>query len=1045
MTKYYNDTRYAGYRGFGRSPKKNGVATWLKAMCWILGSLIVIIVGAWIWILCYFSPHRISELVKKEAAQYIDGRLEMGDLHYTLFSTFPELVIEVDSVRLVSNSLNNLPDSVIRQLPSDASLLFEAARIHAAINIRDLMKDKINLSQVEINGLFVNPVVVNDSLNNFNIFPPLPKKKMKIPEIKTGIVRLGTPININFTDLEQQLQVKADLSDFELTETTDGFYDLDFGMKLTVDNKIIPFTSPLPVRLKGMMAFTPDPFQITARDLKLILNPLGLNLNLDIAEKEERYVLNSFGLNLDIKDMIELMDILPPEIVTLPPAFGNIAGHLPLDLDVRVDSPYIIPDSLPSSFSFDLVPALTASVSIGNANVSYRVNKKETINVDDIRLSGELKYDAFNLDESYFRISGLKLFSEGIDLNLTAEGDDIFGEEPLINVMVEGSTNLAQSVSPLLTSEGMKMKGACRFESEIALGVKNIARGALENISIKGKFSSPKLTLEATRQNLNFAVAGTSADWSLFVPLIENASVGAAKIKVDLRGDKININSAGASAEIGKMNLQLDGRKESTTSGDVKFSLGSVTVSSQGTLVDLSGVYSEIKTRLLSTPNTFYGNCSTEPANGDEAILMSRIDMTPMWLIPQAPAPLAALLTMTDTQASLKIDAGRFDTPAYLATNLFSNLDLTTDFDNLDINSIKFTSDDTSGSLNGHITGLASFLASGEASLLKTGIEIDFDNVDINRLSGAYYKAVEKLTGKPYDFTMPPQGPYTKADSICVLIPRNIEADVKLRSRSAEYMGYKFSPLSTDILVKGGDATLSRLTIGAPYCTVAVDWTYATSAIDSIGMFFHADLTGFDFTDFFKVFPQLTDKAPEIRNLSGLIYVTADAGFRMFPSMFMNPPSIYTKFNLHGKDLKFAREGKIEKITHLMGIKGEGPIAISGLDIFGSVHDNLVLVNPFKINFGDYQIGVAGANNFAGNMYYHLALEKSPLHLPFAVNLVGSFSHPEIRFGGTEVKDGREREIASDLNEHIDVNIMTNLHRGWIMFVEEAAKYDLKR
>ena len=161
--------------------------------------------------------------------------------------------------------------------------------------------------------------------------------------------------------------------------------------------------------------------------------------------------------------------------------------------------------------------------------------------------------------------------------------------------------------------------------------------------------------------------------------------------------------------------------------------------------------------------------------------------------------------------------------------------------------------------------------------------------------------------------------------------------------------------------------------------------------------------------------------------------------------MFLDANSMKAKFDVEGKDLLFARKGKIEKFTHLMMIKGDSPIKIEGLDINGSFHDNLLMLNPFHIEFDNYQIGIAGVNNLNGDMYYHLALEKSPFHMPFAVNLVGKFSHPDIRFGGTEVKDGREKEISSVLSEKVDVNIMTYLHRGWIMFVEEAAKYDLSR
>lgn len=127
-----------------------------------------------------------------------------------------------------------------------------------------------------------------------------------------------------------------------------------------------------------------------------------------------------------------------------------------------------------------------------------------------------------------------------------------------------------------------------------------------------------------------------------------------------------------------------------------------------------------------------------------------------------------------------------------------------------------------------------------------------------------------------------------------------------------------------------------------------------------------------------------------------------------------------------------------------MRIEGDAPIRLENLDITGTFHDNLLELNPFKIRFDDYQIEVAGVNNMQGEMYYHIALEKSPFHLPFGVNLVGNFSHPEVRLGGTGINDDRERKISEDLEDKVDVNIMAYLKNGWQMFIQEAAKYYLK-
>ena len=130
-----------------------------------------------------------------------------------------------------------------------------------------------------------------------------------------------------------------------------------------------------------------------------------------------------------------------------------------------------------------------------------------------------------------------------------------------------------------------------------------------------------------------------------------------------------------------------------------------------------------------------------------------------------------------------------------------------------------------------------------------------------------------------------------------------------------------------------------------------------------------------------------------------------------------------------------------------MLIPGSEPIHIQNLDITGGFHDNLLQINPFKIRFEDYQLEIGGVNNTAGDMYYHIALEKSPFHLPFGVSLLGKFGHPEIRLGGTHINDYKAEMVSMNPDAKLNINIMAYLKHGWLLFVQEAAKYEesLKR
>ena len=179
-------------------------------------------------------------------------------------------------------------------------------------------------------------------------------------------------------------------------------------------------------------------------------------------------------------------------------------------------------------------------------------------------------------------------------------------------------------------------------------------------------------------------------------------------------------------------------------------------------------------------------------------------------------------------------------------------------------------------------------------------------------------------------------------------------------------MDWEFSPLSTQIIIDNGVATLHNLTVGAPYCTAIVDWTYSTADLNDIFMQLHADVKNFEFRDFLTQFPPSRRRIHNWPIFQVLSRLKPTASSLMFPDMFLNVESMKGDVNIDGEDIEFKREGKIAGITHLMLIKGDNPLAVPSLKIHGSFHDNLLQVDPFTIKCGGYELLVAGVNNPKG-------------------------------------------------------------------------------
>ena len=194
--------------------------------------------------------------------------------------------------------------------------------------------------------------------------------------------------------------------------------------------------------------------------------------------------------------------------------------------------------------------------------------------------------------------------------------------------------------------------------------------------------------------------------------------------------------------------------------------------------------------------------------------------------------------------------------------------------------------------------------------------------------------------------------------------------------------------------------------------------------------------------EFFRNFHTLLLMMPQMKNLRGDLSANAKARLFLFPDMYLNMPSLWADIYVRGDNMVLHQDSFIRHLTRMMLIHGTEDIALSDLNIHASIHDNLMEVYPFDIDFDRYRLSFGGLNNFDGDMYYHLGIENSPIPFPFGINIKGNLSHPEIRFGGDSFNIDKGEEITSSIMEEKRLNLMLVLKRLAREMIEKAAEAD---
>ena len=144
------------------------IAKWIAIIAGIVTGLFLILCTAIIW---FFTPARLTPFVEKQASEYINGELKVKRVELIFWKSFPKMTVDIDSLTIISHSLETLPDSMRTSLPADSDSLFSLASFHGGINVLPLLAGHISLYDVRLNSPRANIVQVTPHTANYYIFP----------------------------------------------------------------------------------------------------------------------------------------------------------------------------------------------------------------------------------------------------------------------------------------------------------------------------------------------------------------------------------------------------------------------------------------------------------------------------------------------------------------------------------------------------------------------------------------------------------------------------------------------------------------------------------------------------------------------------------------------------------------------------------------------------------------------------------------------------------------------------------------------------------
>lgn len=368
---------------------------------------------------------------------------------------------------------------------------------------------------------------------------------------------------------------------------------------------------------------------------------------------------------------------------------------------------------------------------------------------------------------------------------------------------------------------------------------------------------------------------------------------------------------------------------------------------------------------------------------------------------------------------SVNTNNARLLTPLFPLQTRISTVALTFNNDTVNISNISIDAGRSDITLSGRISNVRRALTAGVKNDLKGTFSLLSDTIDINELAASVFTGASYVSDRKHGITkelkaeddaslqsklntLSKKGP---GKSSPVLIPVNIDANLRLDARHLLYSDVDLINMGGDLLVYDGGVNLHDMKASSDAGSLSISALYSAPKATNMNFGFGMELSDFDISKFVKLVPALDSITPLMHDFSGMIGADIAATCRIDSGMNLNLPSLNAAIRIKGDNLAFIDPEKYRTLGKWLGFKNKTDNTIHSLNVEMTVVDGLMRVYPFAFNIDRYRLGVYGSNDIEMNFDYHLSVLKWPLPFKFGITISGNPKKYKVRFGGAKFKE----------------------------------------
>jgi len=405
----------------------------LKIIAWVLMALVLALIATVMCTLNVLKPVHLTAIATTVVNKMLDADVQIGRVELRLTGKMPLLSIRLDNVTVISAPMRRLGDADRAQLPEWADTLVDIKRFEGGINIGALLRNRIDLYDVEFEEPSINLLSITDSFGNYMIYSASSDTESGesglLPGISINRFRLIKPKPLRFSNMVTGEHYSVALEALSLDGVDQPIYSIDLGGIVAAPILGQYNLDNMRFGLNGRVAWNPEkPDEIALKDFRLQADFIDALVSARV----------DFGKDFIVRDYsLELGEMAVERILSLvPDSLRRVYGLSPGKFDTDLSLKFKVQSTAPFNVTTGSLPSAEIELNIVPGHLRYQQAVFKRVGGT---LLASLKGN--DLNAAKFSVRDFVVAGPATDLTINATATQVAGD-PLVQGSILGTTEL---------------------------------------------------------------------------------------------------------------------------------------------------------------------------------------------------------------------------------------------------------------------------------------------------------------------------------------------------------------------------------------------------------------------------------------------------------------------------------------------------------------------------------------------------------------------------------------------------------------------------